>query len=245
MSDLKHLPTLEAIWLDSLGWQPTQEQRQTWEQLYQEILLVNRQINLTRITDPQDFWEKHLWDSLAGVMNIDFLPYENSLKVIDIGTGAGFPGLPVSIIFPHWQVTLLDSTRKKIKVINLFLDALNLHNCQTLIGRAEDIGHHHEHREMYDLALIRAVGEPSVCAEYSLPFLTIGGIGILYRGNWQTEEEEKLKAALKKLGGKISFIKRCQTPLTQSIRHFIYIEKIAPTPILFPRAVGIPKQQPL
>ena len=126
------LPTFNDIWQDSLQWQPTQEQLEQWEQLYQEILLINNQINLTRITEPNDFWEKHLWDSLAGVIGLDFLNYEDSLKVVDIGTGAGFPGLPISIIFPHWQLTLLDSTRKKINVIKLFLEALKLNNSQTI-----------------------------------------------------------------------------------------------------------------
>ncbi|ACB53266.1 glucose inhibited division protein B [Crocosphaera subtropica ATCC 51142] len=239
------LPTFEDIWQDSLQWQPTQEQLEKWEILYQELLLVNRQINLTRITEPEDFWEKHLWDSLAGVIGLDFINYENSLKVIDIGTGAGFPGLPIGIIFSHWKLTLLDSTQKKIKVINLFLEALKLNNSQTVIGRAEDIGHLPQHRETYDLGLLRAVAEPSVCAEYVLPFLKLGGIGILYRGNWQKEEELNLNNALQQLGGKIILVKPFQTPLTKSVRHFIYVKKITKIADKFPRAVGIPKQHPL
>ncbi|MDJ0510266.1 MAG: 16S rRNA (guanine(527)-N(7))-methyltransferase RsmG [Crocosphaera sp.] len=239
------LPTFKDIWQDSLQWQPNQEQLEKWEKLYQEILLINLQINLTRITEPNDFWEKHLWDSLAGVIGLDFLEYKDSLKVIDIGTGAGFPGLPINIIFPHWKLTLLDSTRKKIKVITLFLEALKLENSQTVIGRAEDIGHLPEHREKYNLGLIRAVGEPSVCAEYVLPFLKIGGIGVLYRGNWQKEEEINLNNVLKKLGGKLILVKPFQTPLTKSTRHFIYIQKITKTSDQFPRSVGIPKQNPL
>ena len=120
-----------------------------------------------------------------------------------------------------------------------------MNNSQTIIGRAEDIGHIPEHREKYDLGLIRAVGQPSVCAEYVLPFLKVGGIGVLYRGNWQKEEEINLNNALKQLGGKLILVKQFETPLTKSIRHFIYVEKITKISEQFPRPVGIPKQNPL
>ena len=239
------LPDLKDIWQETLNWKPDQEQQEKWDKLYQEIISANRQINLTRITEPRDFWEKHLWDSLAGVIDINILNLEQSLKVIDIGTGAGFPGIPIAITYPNFQVTLLDSTRKKINFISIFLEELNLKNCSTLISRVEEIGQNKKHREAYDLALIRAVGEPSVCAEYALPLLKIGGIAVLYRGNWTNEEELKLKSAIKQLGGKIALIKPLKTPLNQSIRHFIYLEKTTITPEQFPRPIGIPRQQPL
>ncbi|ACK66116.1 methyltransferase GidB [Rippkaea orientalis PCC 8801] len=239
------LPKFSDIWQNTLNWNPNPSQQKQWDKLYHEIILANRQINLTRITEPNDFWEKHLWDSLAGILDIEIINLEQSLKVIDIGTGAGFPGIPIGIVCPNWQVTLFDSTRKKINFIKILLEELSLKNCHTLIGRAEEIGQNPSHRESYDLALIRAVGEASVCAEYTLPLLKTGGMAVLYRGNWTDEEELKLKSAIKQLGGKIALIRKLQTPLTQSIRHFIYLEKIAKTPLQFPRSIGVPNQYPL
>ena len=239
------LPEFKNIWQQSLNWQPDQKQQEIWDNLYREIILANQQINLTRITKPRDFWEKHLWDSLAGILNVKIINLDQSLKIIDIGTGAGFPGIPIAIITPNCQLTLLDSTRKKINFLKILIEELNLKNCSTLIDRAEQIGQNKDHREAYDLAVIRAVGEASVCAEYALPLLKIGGIVVLYRGHWQQEEELKLKLALQKLGGKIILVKKLETPLTQSIRHFIYLQKIVKTSTQFPRPVGIPHQNPL
>jgi 16S rRNA (guanine527-N7)-methyltransferase len=238
------LPEFNEIWQKTLHWEPTKSQLEQWEELYQEIISANCKINLTRITQPKDFWEKHLWDSLAGI-DTKIIDIKSSLKGIDIGTGAGFPGIPVATIYPNFQVTLLDSKIKKIKSINLILDKLKLINCKTLIGRSETIGQMKEYRETYDLALIRAVGTPSVCTEYALPLLKIGGIAVLYRGHWHDQDKLTLKSAVEKLGGKIISIKNIETPLTQSIRNFIYIEKISTTDRQFPRHIGIPNQNPL
>ena len=238
------LPKLNKIWRKTLHWEPTKLQLEQWDKLYQEIIFYNRKINLTRITDPNDFWEKHLWDSLAGI-DTEIINIKSDLKGIDIGTGAGFPGIPIAIICSQLKVTLLDSKIKKIKFIDLILDKLKFNNCQTLIGRSETIGQMKEYRETYDLALTRAVGPPSVCSEYALPLLKIGGIAVLYRGHWHDEDRLTLKFALEKLGGEIISIKNIKTPLTQSIRNFIYIKKISTTPQQFPRQIGIPTQNPL
>ncbi len=239
------LPNLAAIWLETLGWQPDENQQQQLQKLYDEIILGNRQLNLTRITEPHDFWEKHLWDSLAPIGENKTIDTEAKLKVIDVGTGAGFPGIPVAITYPNWSVTLLDSTRKKIHFLSHLLAVLNLKNSQPIIGRAEEIGQNKTYRETYDLACVRAIGNASVCAEYALPLLKIGGTAILYRGNWQATEELSLRSALKQLGGEISQIYPFKTPLTQSIRHSIYLQKITKTPAQFPRLAGVPTQKPL
>jgi len=240
------LPLNQEIWQNTLNWFPNQEQQQKLEQLYQQIIQGNQQLNLTRITDDQEFWEKHLWDSLAGVINQDqLIKINHNLNVIDIGTGGGFPGLPLAIIFPHWQLKLLDSTQKKIIFIESILPILKLTNVQTLIARVEEIGQNKQHRQQYDLACIRAVADVNVCAEYVLPLLKIGGKGILYRGQLTEIEREKLTKACQILGGKITKINNFKTPLSQGIRHCIYLEKISNTKPQYPRKIGIPKQQPL
>ncbi|MEL6581253.1 MAG: RsmG family class I SAM-dependent methyltransferase, partial [Cyanobacteria bacterium J06621_12] len=105
------LPSMNQVWSQTLDWQPNDTQEQLFQQVYQEVLAGNRLQNLTRITDPGDFWEKHLWDSLSGIVGIEDI-LSHKLQIIDVGTGAGFPGIPLAIAFPHWNITLLDSTRK-------------------------------------------------------------------------------------------------------------------------------------
>lgn len=284
------LPRMEELWQSTLYWQPNEQQHTQLQQLYTLTLNGNRQFNLTRITEPEEFWEKHLWDSLRGVQRflaregqksgprsqepevglqdepvvewsqelalthptpytrsaeLTSKPHPTPLQVIDIGTGAGFPGLPVAIAQPNWTVTLLDATRKKIAFIDQVIAQLGLANARTLVDRVEQVGRQKHQRESYDLALIRAVAAAPVCAEYALPLLKIGGSAVLYRGQWTEAETTTLEAAVAILGGKIDSIEAFTTPLTQSDRHCIYLKKIALTPNEFPRAIGAPTQKPL
>ncbi|MFM9156584.1 MAG: 16S rRNA (guanine(527)-N(7))-methyltransferase RsmG, partial [Dolichospermum sp.] len=217
---IANLPKMAEIWEKTLNWQPTNLQENQFEQLYQLIIAGNRQINLTRITEPEEFWEKHLWDSLRGIAPKQiFIPgIDRGKRIIDIGTGAGFPGLPIALIFPNSQVKLLDSTGKKINFIETVLSALALNNAQTLLGRAEEIGQQYEHRQNYDVAVIRAVGNVSVCAEYSLPLVKKGGLAIIYRGSWSEAENESLETAVEQLGGVVELIEEFSTPLSNSMR---------------------------
>ena len=246
--EIKKLPAMLDLWQTTLRWQPRPQQLTQFQKLYEAIIIGNRQQNLTRITTPEDFWEKHLWDSLLGVV----LLYEaklvlknTKLNVMDIGTGAGFPGLPVAIANPDWNITLVDSTQKKIAFVDDAVTQLKLKNVSTLVERAETIGRDSYYRESSDLALIRAVGKPSVCAEYILPLVKVGGLAILYRGHWEEEEKRSLDSALGKLGSKIELIHRQKTPISQSMRHCIYLRKREPIANKYPRAVGIPNQKPL
>ncbi|QLE49417.1 16S rRNA (guanine(527)-N(7))-methyltransferase RsmG [Nostoc sp. C057] len=240
------LPEMAEIWQQTLNWQPTVQQQAQFQRLYELILEGNRQLNLTRITDPQEFWEKHLWDSLRGILPVlsGNLP-SASPTIIDIGTGAGFPGVPVAMTVPNCTITLLDSTQKKITFLDNILTELALTNAKTLVGRAEEIGQYYKHRMAYDIALIRAVGAVSVCAEYTLPLLKQGGLAIIYRGNWTKDETTALQNAVKLLGGVIESIEQFTTPLSHSIRHCVYLRKVATTPVQFPRPIGVPTQKPL
>lgn len=227
------LPEMADLWQQTMNWQPTAQQQGQFQRLYELTLEGNRQLNLTRITDPLEFWEKHLWDSLRGIASL--LPtvetkvtssLEPMQRVIDIGTGAGFPGVPVAIAMEHWTVTLLDSTRKKITFLNTLLAQLGIQNATTLIGRAEMVSKQLDHRRTYDVALVRAVGSAELCAEYSLPLLKVGGLAVLYRGHWTEAEAEALQGAVERLGGAIEATEEFTTPLSQSIRHCLYIRKV-------------------
>ncbi len=233
------LPEMTELWQQTLEWSPNSQQQRQFQHLYQLTLDGNRQLNLTRITAPEEFWEKHLWDSLQGVA---LLQANTPQRIIDVGTGGGFPGIPIAIAQPHWTVTLLDSTRKKINFLQTLVLSLGVENVALLCDRAEQVGQNPEHREVYDTALVRAVGPAPVCAEYALPLVKVGGLAVLYRGQWSASDTEALQSAIKPLGGKIDSTEIFLTPISQSVRHCLYLRKIAPTPKQFPRPVGVPAQ---
>ncbi len=235
------------IWEQTLNWQPSSQQQQQFQRLYELILEGNRQLNLTRITQPEDFWEKHLWDSLRG---IKFLISseggdKKEISIIDLGTGAGFPGIPVAITVNNCTINVVDSTKKKINFIDSILPELNLSNVKATTCRAEEIGRDSKHRENYDIALIRAVASASACAEYALPLLKQGGLAVIYRGSWTESENLGMENAVQQLGGKIESIEQFNTPLSKGDRHCLYLRKVATTPAKFPRAVGVPSRNPL
>jgi 16S rRNA (guanine527-N7)-methyltransferase len=237
------------LWEETLGWEPSPQQQALFQRLYELIIQGNRQVNLTRITNPEEFWEKHLWDSLRGIKFLISAKREGvdnkKIRIIDLGTGAGFPGIPVAIAVNNCTVNLIDSTKKKINFIDNILPVLNLERVIATTCRAEEIGRDSQHRETYDIALIRAVSSASACAEYTLPLLKQGGLAVVYRGNWTREETINLEIAVQQLGGVIESIEQFNTPLSNSDRHCLYLRKVASTSAKFPRAVGVPNQRPL
>ncbi|MGC9524271.1 MAG: 16S rRNA (guanine(527)-N(7))-methyltransferase RsmG [Limnospira sp.] len=238
------LPGMEARWVETLGWMPSDRQREMFQSLYERILAGNRRLNLTRITEPEEFWEKHLWDSLRGVVPWLSGGYSH-LKIIDIGTGAGFPGLPIAIAIPESEVTLLDSTGKKVAFLQTIVAELGIERAFPVVGRAEAIAQMSEHRETYDLVTLRAVAAASVCAEYSLPLLKMGGTAVLYRGQWTEVEQKEIQRAIGQLGGVLESVEGFETPLSGGVRHCVYLRKVKPTPDCFPRPVGVAAQKPL
>jgi 16S rRNA (guanine527-N7)-methyltransferase len=243
ISSSSSLPNMDAIWQETISWFPTEQQQLQLQFLYAAVVTANQKLNLTRITEPEEFWEKHLWDSLRGVGDLIINP--SAKQVIDIGTGAGFPGLPLAIARPDWQLTLVDSTAKKVGFIESIAPEIGLTNIHPVVSRIEELGQQAQHRHQYDLALVRAVASANICAEYALPLVKIGGTAILYRGNWTEEEADSLELAVAKLGGEVTNIEAFTTPISNSIRHCIWLQKIADTHPYYPRAVGIPTLKPL
>ncbi|MFP4008712.1 MAG: 16S rRNA (guanine(527)-N(7))-methyltransferase RsmG, partial [Spirulinaceae cyanobacterium] len=184
------------------------------------ILRGNEQLNLTRITDPEAFWEKHLWDSLAGIA--PWLTQDGAKTVIDIGTGAGFPGLSVAIARPRDRVTLLDSTRKKTAFLDTLIPELGLTQVTTRTARAEALT---SQRKQFDVALIRAVSQAETCAAYTLPLLKPGGIAVLYRGRWSDDEAASVTQTALQYGGVIESVVPLTLPLSQGIRHCVYLRR--------------------
>jgi 16S rRNA (guanine527-N7)-methyltransferase len=231
-------------WQQTLNWHPTADQQNQFQVLLTQLCQLNQTVNLTRITDPDAFWEKHLWDSLWGIQ--PWLGKQSErLRAVDVGTGGGFPGIPVAIAQPHWQMTLLDATRKKVACLETLCQHLALTQVQTVCDRVETFGHQKSDRASFDVALIRAVGPASSCAEYALPLLKVKGTAVLYRGQWTAAEEQILQQALIQLGGELTELRTTTTPLTHSQRHGLYLSKIRATPSSFPRKVGLPVQRPL
>ncbi len=217
---MSHFSQLFDQWQSTLNWLPDPQQNIQFERLYELVLAGNLKQNLTRITAPEDFWEKHLWDSLRGVFAM--WSCEN-IKVIDIGTGAGFPGLAIAIAKPDWQITLVDSKQKKVAFVQETIDDLQLSNAIAQAGRGEDLNQMPKYRKKYDLALIRAVGKPDLCASYCLPFLKRSGKAVLYRGQWLSEESEQLQSFCDEQDLQVAQEDSFQTPLTAGVRHIIYL----------------------
>ena len=218
------------------------EQNEQFE-IYQRLLAEwNQKINLTTITDPGEVRVRHFLDSLSVVTVMSFDPDD---RIIDVGTGAGFPGLPLAIAFPHIEVTLLDSTQKKIGFLETIADELGLQNVSTVHARAEDAGHDPAHREQYDVVLARAVALLPTLLEYLIPFARVGGYCIAMKGESAAREIEEAKRALYVLKGEAQPLARVDLPRVDLPHYLVAIEKLEKTPRPYPRQAGTPKKKPI
>ena len=206
------------------------------------ILDWNEKVNLTNITDPEEFRVKHLMDSL---MCVDFPEYDAAKSIIDVGTGGGFPGIPLAVYSPEKHFTLLDSLNKRLKIIGELSSELGITNIDLLHARAEDAARDPKHREKYDLCVSRAVSNLSTLAEYCLPFIRKGGYLMAYKGPDCEAELKDAFEALKILGGKAVEI-RDTSMAEYGLEHkILVIEKVKNTPKAYPRQAGKPAKAPL
>ena len=213
-----------------------------FNQFYDLIVEWNKVMNLTAITDYKDVVEKHFLDSLS-IERI--LKLDDIKAVMDVGTGAGFPGMPLKIIYPELKITLLDSLNKRVKFLNEVIRQLELKNIDAIHGRAEDIGKNENYREKYDLCVSRAVANLATLSEYCMPFVKVGGVFVSYKSGDIDEEVLKSKKAISLFGGKIDEVVKFQLPGTDINRAFVKIKKIKGTPKKYPRKSGIPSKEPL
>lgn len=220
----------------------TDEQVNQFLQYYELLVSWNKVMNLTAITEYEDVVEKHFVDSL---MSAKIVKYEDVNTVIDIGTGAGFPGIPLKIMYPHLKVTLLDSLNKRIKFLNEVIEKLKLDKIETIHGRAEDFAKKKEYREQYDLCVSRAVANLATLSEYCLPYVKVNGTFLPYKSGEIEQEMKESENAVKILGGEIKEIYKFELPGTDIKRSMVVIEKKKVTAKKYPRKAGMPAKEPL
>jgi len=228
--------------LKELNLELTELQYEQFYKYYEMLVEWNKVMNLTGITEYEEVNEKHFLDSLAIVKAVDM---KNVNSVIDIGTGAGFPGIPLKIAFPHLKITLLDSLNKRIKFLNAVIDELGLDHIETIHGRAEDFAKQVNYREQYDLGVSRAVANLSTLSEYCMPYVKVSGLFVSYKSETVDDELKECENAVKILGGKVEEVVRFQLPDTEIGRSFVKIRKNKNTPKKYPRKAGLPAKEPL
>ena len=219
-------------------------QKQQFEEYYKLLVEWNEVMNLTAITDYKDVMKKHFFDSLTVVRAYPEILTE-AVSVIDIGTGAGFPGIPLKIAFPQIRLTLLDSLQKRLKFLQEVSDKLELGEIQMLHGRAEDYAKQPEFREHFDLCVSRAVANLSTLSEYCIPFIKKDGVFASYKASDSEEEINNSKNAIKILGGSISKVCETALPGTEVKRNIVIIKKDKCTSKKYPRKAGTPSKEPL
>lgn len=226
--------------LKNLKLELTEKQIEQFLKYYEMLIEKNKVMNLTAITEYDEVIEKHFLDSISLCQIYDL---SKSVKILDMGTGAGFPGVPLKIAFPEVEITLADSLNKRIKFLDEVITELGLKKVTTIHARAEELARNKEHRENYDLVVSRAVANLSTLGEYCIPFVKIGGNFISYKSGEVAEEVNAAGKAIKILGGEIKDVYKFD--LSEQKRSFVTVEKIKTTPKTYPRKAGTPSKEPL
>ena len=218
------------------------EQRQQFVDFYEYLVEKNKVMNLTGITEFQEVLVKHFLDSLACVKAVDIKKVK---RMMDVGTGAGFPGVPLKIAFPHLEACLLDSLKKRVNFLEETFDLLKLTDITAVHGRAEEYAKTKAYRASFDLCVSRAVSHLATLSESCLPYVKVGGSFISYKSGTVQEEAEQAEKAVKILGGKIRDVVYFSLPDSEIQRSLVVIEKVKSTPGKYPRKAGTPLKEPL
>lgn len=220
----------------------TEHQLEQFKTYYEMLIEKNKVMNLTAITEKDEVIDKHFIDSISLNKAVDTT---KPLKILDLGTGAGFPGIPLKIAYPNLKITLLDSLNKRIKFLQEVIEELGLQEIEGIHGRAEDFAKQQGYREQYDLCVSRAVANLATLSEYCLPYVKEGGCFISYKSGAVEEEVNQSKEAITELGGRIKEVIAFTLPKTDIERTFVVIEKVKKTPKKYPRKAGLPSKEPL
>ena len=226
--------------LSDLNINLTEKQIEQFMKYYEILVETNKVMNLTAITEFDEVIEKHFLDSLSLVRVFDL---NRNVKILDLGTGAGFPGIPLKITFPEIDIVLADSLNKRVKFLNEVVETLQLKQVETVHGRAEELAKNKKYREQFDLCTSRAVANLSSLSEYCIPFVKEGGRFISYKSGEIEEEVDQAKRAIHVLGGKLDQVYKFD--LHEQKRSFVIIEKVKKTPAVYPRKAGTPTKEPL
>ncbi len=235
-------PDLHSLAQEKLGIQLSPQQLNAFSLFEKELLTWNEKFNLTAIRDSEGVRVKHFLDSLTCVLEMKPTP---PTRLIDIGTGAGFPGIPLKILFPKMQLTLVESVGKKASFCSHMMDVLGLAQVQVLTLRAEEVGQLKEHREKYDWAVARAVAAMPILLEYLLPLVRVGGAILAQKGESAHAEAQSAERASRLLGGHLKHITPLTLPGVVEERFLVVYNKVAATPPQYPRRVGVPAKSPL
>lgn len=225
-----------------LGVQLAEEQLARFARYYEFLVEKNKVMNLTAITEEKEVYIKHFFDSLTLARVVDLHAVKSW---IDVGTGAGFPGIAVKIAFPHLHLVLLDSLKKRVTFLQEVAQELGLTQVECIHGRAEDLGKHPKYRQAFELATARAVARLNVLAEYCLPFVKVGGIFVAMKGTDVSEEMEEARQALNILGKTTLEVTSFALPENRGGRNLLLMKKRNQTPKAYPRKAGTPSKQPL
>jgi 16S rRNA (guanine527-N7)-methyltransferase len=237
---------------EKLGLKLTPAQLHAFERYYELLIEWNRRVNLTTITEPAEVQIKHFLDSLTCLLALEPAPEGGwragagqGLRMVDVGSGAGFPGLPLKIARPWWQVTLLEAVGKRTAFLEAVASELGLDGVTVIKGRAEELGQNPSHREAYDVVVARAVAELRVLCEYALPLCRVGGVFVAQKGSAVEPELDQARRAMEVLGGRLDAMMPVWLPTLDQPRHLVRILKVEATPQKYPRRPGMPKKRPL